>query len=61
MPDTHALEAAAQSLKQQMEDCPVDGKLEEPVQKLVVKLFTDLHTGSLPSFYMNDLHTGLCC
>ena len=61
MPDTHALEASAQSLKQQMEDCPVDGKLEEPVQKLVVKLFTDLHTGSLPSFYMNDLHTGLCC
>ena len=44
MPDTHALEAAAQSLKQQMEDCPVDGKLEEPVQKLVVKLFTDLHS-----------------
>ena len=39
MPDTHALEAAAaqskqQSKKQQMEDCPVDGKLEEPVQSL---------------------------
>ena len=45
MPDTYALEAAAaQSLKQQMEDCPVDGKLEEPVQKLVIKLFTDLHS-----------------
>ena len=27
MPDTQALEAAAQSLKQQMEDCPVDGRL----------------------------------
>lgn len=44
MPVTHALEAAAQSLKQQMEDRPLDGKLEEPVQKLVIKLFTDLQS-----------------
>jgi len=44
MPDTHALEAAAHSVKQQMEDCPVDGRSEEPVQKLVIKLFTDLRS-----------------
>ena len=44
MPDTYVLEAAGQSLKQQMEDHPVDGKLEEPVQKLVIKLFTDLQS-----------------
>ena len=45
MPDTQALEAAAQSLKQQMEDCPVDSSSEGPVQKLVIKLFTDMHSG----------------
>ena len=45
MPDTQALEAAAQSLKQQMENCPVDGSSESPVQKLVIKLFTDMHSG----------------
>lgn len=44
MPDTHALDAAARSLKQQMEDCPVDSKSEQPVQKLVIKLSTDLHS-----------------
>ena len=42
LPDTQALEAAAQSLKQQMEDCPVDGSLEGLVQKLVIKLFTGM-------------------
>lgn len=45
MPDIQALEAAAQSLKQQMEDCPVDGSSEGPVQKLVIKLFTDMRSG----------------
>ncbi len=45
MPDTQALEAAAQSLKQQMENYPVDGSSESPVQKLVNKLFTDMHSG----------------
>lgn len=45
MPDTQALAAAAQLLKQQMDFCPVDGHMEEPIQKLVIKLFTDLHTG----------------
>lgn len=28
-----------------MECCPADGHLEEPIQKLIIKLFTDLHTG----------------
>ena len=45
MPDTQTLEAAARSLKQQMEDCPVNGNSEGPVQKLVIKLFTDMHSG----------------
>ena len=45
MPDMQALEAAAQLLKQQMEHCPVHGNLEGPVQILVIKLFTDMHSG----------------
>ena len=32
MPDTQALQAAPQLLKQQMGDCPVDGSSEGPVK-----------------------------
>ncbi len=42
MPDTTALDIAVQSLKAQMEFCPVDGNTEEPVQQLIIRLFTDL-------------------
>lgn len=45
MPDTQALEAAARSLKQHKKECPVDGSSEGHVQKLVIKLFTDMPVG----------------
>ena len=31
MPDAQALEAAAQSMKQQLEECPCEGDTEDPV------------------------------
>ena len=45
MPDAQALAAAAQSMKQQLEDCPCEGDTDDPVQKLILRLFTDLHAG----------------
>ena len=42
MPDTTVLDTAVDSLKAQLELCPVDGNTEEPVQQLIIRLFTDL-------------------
>ena len=44
MPDTQALEAAAQSLKQQMGYRPVDGSSEAPAQEFVIKV-ADMRAG----------------
>ncbi len=46
MADMTALDIAVRSVKAQMEDCPVDGNTVQPVQKLVVRLFTDLQSSS---------------
>ena len=44
MPSLTAWDTAVQSVQAQMENCPVDSNSEQPVQKLAVKLFTDLQS-----------------
>jgi len=60
MPDMRALEVAVQSVKGQTEVCPVHGSTEEPVQKLVIRLFTDLqssfHLDGSAAMVMWDAH-----